>query len=219
MFAPGFGFGAVVVEDGVGGVEDEFEAGDFLKEFEGEGPAHAAVVHAVFVDGLDAVVAEELDDVAEFAEAVFGALVGVFAGADGVAHDADEFRAEALHAGDAAFGFGEGLFVGVFDFFAPVGDGGAEAADVDAGGVEFLNGDVKGGVGDVVEVGFGIAGDFDAAHFDIGPAEFLDGGYLAVDGIGGFVADSGEVHGWSLAGVEDWIEEISEDCERSFFGV
>ncbi len=45
-----------------------------------------------------------------------------------------------------------------------------------------------------MNVGFGEAGEFNAARFEIGPAEFLGGLNLAIDAVGGFVADASENH-------------------------
>src|ERR1051325_7590267 len=85
LFAPGFGFGTIVVENWIGRIENEFEAGNFFEEFERERPAHTGVVHAIFVHGLNAVIEEEFCDFAKFAETIFGALIGIFARRDGVA--------------------------------------------------------------------------------------------------------------------------------------
>ena len=64
LFGPGLWLGAVSVEDGVGGIEDPLEAGDVLEQFDAVLPAHAAVVHAVFVNRLQAGVEEALGDFA-----------------------------------------------------------------------------------------------------------------------------------------------------------
>ena len=64
LFGPGLWLGAVSVEDGVGGIEDPLEAGDVLEQFDAVLPAHAAVVHAVFVNRLQASVEETLGDFA-----------------------------------------------------------------------------------------------------------------------------------------------------------
>ena len=72
----------------------------------------------------------------------------------------------------------------------PVHDGGAEAINADAGGLQLADGEVEGLVRDVVEVGLGKAGHFHAARFEVFPAEFLRGQDLAVDAVGGFVADA-----------------------------
>src|SRR5438874_11392120 len=42
LFAPGLGLAAVIVENWIGGIEEQFEAGDVVEEFEGKGPAHTA---------------------------------------------------------------------------------------------------------------------------------------------------------------------------------
>src|SRR5207248_2475201 len=105
LFAPGLGLAAVIVENWIGGIEEPFEAGDIVEEFEGKGPAHTAVVHAVFVDGLNAGVEEHFGDFAQAAEAFLFHLI--FAVAHGKAHDANKFCAELLHARNGAFGFSE----------------------------------------------------------------------------------------------------------------
>ena len=151
-------------------------------------PAHAAVVHAVLVDGLEAGVQEAVGHFLHAAEDLGGNLVFVIARLE--AHDADVFGAEALHAGDGAFDLGERDVEGVADLLGPVHDGGAEAIDADAGGLQLADGEVEGGVRDVVEIGLGEAGDFDAPGFEVFPAQFLRGQDLAVNAVGGFVADA-----------------------------
>ena len=70
---------------------------------------------------------------------------------------------------------------GSLNLLRPVHDGGAEAIDANAGRLQFFDGDVESPVRDVVEIGLGEARDFDAARFEMSPAEFLRGLDLAVD--------------------------------------
>ena len=52
LLGPRLGLKAIGVEDGVGGVKDPLEAGDFFDQFDAVLPTHAAMVHAVFVNRL-----------------------------------------------------------------------------------------------------------------------------------------------------------------------
>ena len=106
------------------------------------------------------------------------------------AHDADVFGAQALHARNGAFDLGERDVEGVAHLLGPVHDGGAEAINPNARGLQLADGQVKRVVRDVVEIGFGEAGDFDAPGFEVFPAQFLRGQDLAVNAVGGFVADA-----------------------------
>jgi hypothetical protein len=45
-----------------------------------------------------------------------------------------------------------------------------------------------------VQFALGITRDFDIAHLELVPAEFLEGGDLGVDGVAGFVSNSCEIH-------------------------
>jgi hypothetical protein len=103
---------AVHVEDGIAGIEDPAEARHFLEAAQGVADAHAAVIHAVFVDHDETGVVAAALQFAEPAEA-FGfvlirEVVAMFILEDGVAHDADEAGAESLHARDGPVGALEG---------------------------------------------------------------------------------------------------------------
>ena len=128
------------------------------------------------MDGLDAGVEEHLGEGADTAEALVLHLVVGFAVIEpGEAHDADELGAEALHSGDGSSGLREGGVEGVGDLLGPVGDGGAEAVDLDAGGLELAGGDVEVGVGEVMDVHA-----VDGAGLDAVPPQLLGRGDLAV---------------------------------------
>src|ERR1041385_8452324 len=53
LFGPRLGLGSVLVENRIGGVKNPFKAGNIFQKLQGKRPAHAAVVHAVFMDGLN----------------------------------------------------------------------------------------------------------------------------------------------------------------------
>ena len=185
----GLGLGAVHLEDGVGGVEDEFEAGHFFGESQGVLGRKATPVHAVFVSGSESGVGEAGDDFAQAAEA-FGFVLVVAPGFLGIGHDADDLGAEAFHAGDGALDFGESDVEVAGDGFAPVADEGAELGDGDAGFVEL--------VGDAVEFVFGEfvnVAAIDASGGNFVPADFFGGFDLGGEVAGGFVGKSGEIHG------------------------
>lgn len=184
----GLFFRAVFLENGISGVEDEFEAGNFFDEAQGVVGGEAAPVHAVLVDGLKASVGEAGVDFPEAAEALVFVLI-ISPRFLGVGHDADEAGAKAEHAGDGAVNFGEGdVEVGV-DLFTPVADERAELGDGDAGFVEL--------VGDFFEFllrEFVDVGSVDATGGDLGPADFFGGFDLGDEVLGRFVGESGEIH-------------------------
>lgn len=129
--------GAVHLEDGVGGVEDELEARNFFDEAQGVLGGEASPVHAVFVRGGEASVGEAGDDFAQASEA-FGFVLVTAPGFLGVGHDADDLGAEALHARNSALDFGEGDVEVAGDGLTPVADEGPELGDGDAGFVELV---------------------------------------------------------------------------------
>ena len=184
----GLFFRAVFLENGIGGIEDELEAGDFFDKTKGVVGGKASPVHAVFVDGLEAGVGEAGVDFAEATEA-FGFVLIISPRFLGIGHDADEAGAEAEHARDGAVDFGEGdVEVGV-DLLAPVSDEGAELGDRDTGFVEL--------VGDFFEFllrEFVDVGSVDATGGDLGPADFFGGFDLGGEVLGRFVGESGEIH-------------------------
>ncbi len=168
LAGPGLRQLSIGIENGVRGVEDPFESGAFFKDFECVGGAHAAVVHAVFVDWLEAGVEEHAGDFADAFEHD-GRCGGLrFAGFE--AHDADEFGAQFLHAGDGTADFVERDIERGFDGFRPVHDGGAEAVDLDAVFLKCGGSFFKSGFGDFVKVRFVETRDEDAAHLDMFPA-------------------------------------------------
>jgi hypothetical protein len=114
------------------------------------------------------------------------------------AHDADVFDAKALHSGNRPFDLGKGDIEGITHLLGPVHDGGAEAISTDARGLQLPDGEVKGFVRYVVEVGFGEAGDLDAPGFEELPSQFLRSQDLAVDAIGALVADAHVFHSYLL---------------------
>jgi hypothetical protein len=205
---PGAGLGAVRIEDGVGGVEDPFEARHLVEEFERVSRAHAAMVHAVFVNGLKAGVEEDARD-------LLNPLYDL--GRDPIlvvvrfeAHDADVACVEALHARDGAMNFGEGDVERVADGFRPVHDGGSEAVDFDPGVIELFDDALEGGIRDVMEIGLGITWNEDIPGFDVLPAEFLGGLDLGVDRVACFVANAGidhDLNGWVLDSVRGNVSE------------
>ena len=103
---------------------------------------------------------------------MLGKIGTVFVFADGVAHDADELRAELLHARDGPvdLGFSDGKVVG--DLLGPVANERAEAADLHVLFGETLADLVEHGFGDLVEIALH-AIELDHAGLDAVPAEFL----------------------------------------------
>ena len=61
---PRFGFGAVGIENGIRRIKKPFESGTFFQKLQRVLPAHATVVHAIFVKRLDARVKKHLRHVA-----------------------------------------------------------------------------------------------------------------------------------------------------------
>lgn len=194
---PGFGFGTIGIEDRIACVENPFETGTFVEQIEAVLPTHAAVVHAVFVHGREAVVDEHVGDFADTFENF--ARDDGFVVAGFIAHDADVFGAELLHPRDAAFDFARGDVERVGDFFGPVCDGGAECVNAEAVVLQFSGDDVERFVGDIVKVALGEAVDFDDAHFNKFPAEFFGGVDLGFELGACFVSDTGQNHGDNLA--------------------
>ena len=146
------------------------------------------------MDGLDAVVQEHLDENAQAAEPfLLHLVVGLAVVKTREAHDADELGSEAFHARDGAFRFREGRIERLRDFLAPVGDGGAEAVDFDACGVQCVRRAVELVLWEVVDVDA-----VDGAGFDVRPAEFLRCFDLAGEIFGGFVCKTCEIHVWLL---------------------
>ena len=191
--AVALGLRAVLLKDGVGGVEDEFESGHFFDEAQGVLRGKAAPVHAIFVRRSESGIGEAGHDFAQAAEA-FGFILVTAPRFLCVGHDADDLSAEALHAGDGALDFGKSDVEVAGDGLAPVADEGAELGDGDVGFVKL--------VGDAVELVFGELVDvaaIDAARGDFVPANFLSGFDLGGEVAGGFVGKSGEIHGPLLA--------------------
>ena len=187
--AVALGLGAIHLEDGVGGVEDEFESGHFFDEAQGVLGGEATPIHAVLVRGSEAGIGKASHDFAQATEA-FGFVLVVAPGFLRVGHDADDLGVEALHARDSAFDFGESDVEVAGDGLAPVADEGAELGDGDAGFVEL--------VGDAIEFVFGKFVNVAAVDPTCGnfvPADFFGGFDLGGEVAGGFVGKSGEIHG------------------------
>ena len=121
LLGPRLRLGAVGVEDGVGGVEHPLEAGDFLEQLDAVLPAHAAVVHAVFVNRLQSLVEEARGDFAESLEDELGRFIRVVGRLE--AHDANVLGAESLHARDGAVDLGDGHVPWCVDRLGPVANG------------------------------------------------------------------------------------------------
>ena len=141
-------------------------------------PAHAAVVHAVFVNRLQALIEEALGDFAQSLEDELGRFVGIIGRLE--THDADELGAESLHARDGAVDLGDGHVPRRVDGLGPVANGRAEGVNADAGFLELGGDDVERRVRDVVDTAFLEAVHLDEAGFDPFPAEFLCGADLAI---------------------------------------
>ncbi len=190
---PRLGLHAVSVEDGITGVENPFQAGAFFEEFQAVLPAHAAVVHAVFMHGLKVRVGKHFRDFANTMKYFVGSFFVCIGRLE--THDANVFGAEPLHARDAAFDFANGDVERVRDFLGPVGDGGAKGVNAETAFFQLGFNDVERFVGDIVEVAFGKAVDFDDAHLNIFPAELLGGVGLGVEFGACFISDTCQNHG------------------------
>ena len=110
------------------------------------------------------------------------------------AHHAHVFCAEPFHARNAAAHLGQRHLEGRLHRLGPVHDRGAEAVHAQIGGLQLLHSDLESGVGQVMEVGLGMAGHFHAAQLDPFPAELLMGFDLSVDGTRRLVANACENH-------------------------
>ena len=91
LLGPGLRFGTIREENGVPGVEDPLKVGNFFQQFQRVLRAHATVIHAVLVNGLDAGVEEHLRHGADPLEDDGRCCVGVIIGLE--AHHADVLRA------------------------------------------------------------------------------------------------------------------------------
>ena len=200
LLGPRLGLRAVGVEDGIGRVENQLETGRLLQQFQRVLPAHAAVVHAVLMDGLEAGMEKHLRDLAHAGENLGGN--GCFVIARLEAHHPHVFCAEPFHARDAAAHLGQRYLEGRLHRLGPVHDRGAKAVHAQIGGLQFLHGDLESGVGQVMEVGLGIAGHFHATQLDPFPAELLMGFDLSVNGTCRLVANACENH----KKIPEWIE-------------
>ena len=149
------------------------------------------------MNGGEAFVGEALVDLAEAAEAFVFLLIGSpwFLR---IGHDADEFGAESLHAGDGALDFGEGEVEIRSDRFGPVSDERAELGDGDAFCVELICDGLKLVLWEFVNVGA-----VDTTSGDVRPSDFFGGLDLGGEVGGGFVGKSGEIHGIQLLGSSD----------------
>ena len=179
LLGPRLGLGAVLVEDRVGGVEHPLEAGNFLEQLDAVLPTHAAVVHAVFVNGLQALIEEAHGDFAQSLEDELGCFVGIVGWLK--AHDAYELGAEALHARDGAVDLGDGDVPRRVDGLGPVANGRAEGVNADAGLLELGCYDVECRIRDVVNAALVEAVHLDEAGLDPFPAKLFGGPDLAVD--------------------------------------
>ena len=94
------------MEDGIAGVEHEFQTGNFLDETQCMLCGEPAPVHTIFVNGLQARVGEARNDLAQAAKA-FGLELILAPWLLRVGHDANQLGAEALHAWDGALDFAE----------------------------------------------------------------------------------------------------------------
>jgi hypothetical protein len=138
--------------------------------------AHAAVVHAILVDGLETGIEELLGDVFHPVDDFPGDSVVLVAGFE--AHDTDELGAECFHPRDSPLDLLQRDLKGCGDCFGPIHDSGAETEDLDLGIVELLDGAFEGWFGQIVQVGLGVAGDLNISGLDVFPAEFPGGGDL-----------------------------------------
>ena len=115
-----------------------------------------------------------------FVHVLLRRVAAVFVFANGIAHHANEFRSKFLHPrnGAADFRFSDGKIIS--DFFRPVANERAEAADLHVRGGELLTSFIKRGLGNLMQVAFH-AVDLHAARLNAVPAEFLVGFDLHVE--------------------------------------
>ncbi len=149
----------------------------------------AAPVHAVLVDGGDALIGEAFHDLAQTLEALCLVLI-LAPRLLRVGHDADHRRAKAFHAWDGAGDLGERDGEIGRNLFPPVADRRAELGDCDTRGVEFGGGGEEILLRHVVDIHVA-----DHAGGDGRPAQVFCGADLEVDVAGGFVGEAGESFG------------------------
>ena len=192
LLRPGFRFGTIGVENGIGGVKHPFETGTFVEQLEGVLPTHAAVIHAVFVNRLQARVEEHISNIFDAAENFSWDFMFVITWFE--THDANVSRAQTLHAWDSALDFGERNFEWITDFLGPVHDRRAETINTDISRLQFPHGQIERLIGNIVEIRLGKAGDLHSARFEIFPAQFPGGLDLTVYRVGAFIADTCKNH-------------------------
>jgi hypothetical protein len=169
------------------------QSGDRFEELQRVLRTHAAVIHAILVNGLESGIEEPLSNITDPFDHGIGEPGFGFLGLE--AHDPDIACSQSFHPGNGATDLGESEVERIRDPFRPVHDGGTEAIHLDPGGVALFDRRFEGRVGDLVEIALGEACDLDVAGFDGRPAEPPGGRQLRFEGIAGFVADTAECHG------------------------
>ena len=176
-------------------------------------PTHAAKIHTILVQRLDAGVEEYFHDLVHATKHFGGSLALIIAGFE--AHDANVFRAEALHAGNGALHFRECHVERVGDLLRPIHDRRAEAVNLKAGCIEFVDGLFESLFRQVVKIRCGKSRDLHRAHFDRFPAEFLHGLNLPGQDARGFVADTHQFHNY----LRNEFAKSSADTATTFFSI
>ena len=185
LHAPRLFAAAIGIKNRVSGIEHPLEPRHFLQQFLGMLPAHTAVVHAVFVHGLQTRIEKtfcHLADALEHFRRRHRAIVGGLKG-----HDPHKLRAQPLHARNGAFHFGKRHVKRRFDRLLPITDRGAEGVHAHAGRLELLRHNLESFVRDLVHRPFFEAFHLHRAHLNPFPTELLRHGDLAVNRNGPFI--------------------------------
>ena len=192
LFRPRLGLGAVGIKDGIGRVEDPLEAGNFVQQLQRVLPAHAAIVHAVLVDGLQAGIKKHVCHVLHAAEDFRGYLILLIARLE--THHPDVLRAEPLHPGYGPLHLGERDLERVADFLGPVHDGRTEAINAHPRFIQLSDGQVERLLGNVVKVRLRETRHLHSARLQIFPPELGRRRDLAVNRVRPFVANARKNH-------------------------
>src|ERR1041385_6991251 len=117
-------------------------------------PAHASVIHAVLMHGLQAFIQKHVCDILYTPENLRRSLVVILARLE--AHHPYVFCADTFHARNGAADFRERDFKRVIDLLGPIHNSGTEAIDANIGSFERFNRSIKCRVMNVMKVGLRI---------------------------------------------------------------
>ncbi len=126
--------------------------------------------------GQDAGIREHRHDFIEPTNALLEhLLLGSVILQNGKTHHAHHLGTQTLHAGNGSLDLSHAIVVGLIDRFGPIGNGRAEAVDMDARILELATSHIEGGIVQVMDIDA-----VNIARLDVGPSQRLGRCNLAV---------------------------------------